>query len=73
MELQPSAATAAADTHASSHTHDDGEQHISFTLPRADGGKDAWLVLASCFVLEATVWGTDGSRFPCCYCQGQVS
>jgi len=26
-------------------------------LPRADGGKDAWLVLAGCFVLEALVWG----------------
>lgn len=28
-----------------------------FTLPRADGGKDAWLVLFSCFILEALVWG----------------
>jgi hypothetical protein len=27
-------------------------------LPRADGGKDAWLVLAGCFVLEALVWGS---------------
>lgn len=27
------------------------------SLPRADGGKDAWLVLLSCFVLEAIVWG----------------
>lgn len=26
-------------------------------LPRVDGGKDAWLVLAGCFVLEALVWG----------------
>ncbi|KAH8883101.1 MFS monocarboxylate transporter [Thozetella sp. PMI_491] len=28
-----------------------------FSLPRADGGKDAWLVLTACFILEALVWG----------------
>lgn len=28
-----------------------------FSLARADGGKDAWLVLAGCFILEALVWG----------------
>ena len=27
------------------------------TLPRADGGRDAWLALFGCFVLEALVWG----------------
>lgn len=27
------------------------------SLPRADGGKDAWLALAACFTLEALVWG----------------
>jgi len=26
-------------------------------LPRADGGKEAWLVLSGCFVLEVLVWG----------------
>jgi hypothetical protein len=26
-------------------------------LPRADGGKDAWLFLAACFVLEMMIWG----------------
>lgn len=30
-------------------------------LPRADGGKDAWLVLFGCFVLEALVWGLPNS------------
>lgn len=25
--------------------------------PRADGGRDAWLFLAGCFVLEAMIWG----------------
>ncbi|KAF2223479.1 major facilitator superfamily domain-containing protein [Elsinoe ampelina] len=28
-----------------------------FSLPPADGGKDAWLVLLACFILEALVWG----------------
>ncbi|CRG83535.1 Monocarboxylate transporter 10 [Talaromyces islandicus] len=26
-------------------------------LPPADGGKDAWLFLAACFIIEALVWG----------------
>jgi hypothetical protein len=26
-------------------------------LPRADGGKEAWLFLAGCFTIEALVWG----------------
>jgi hypothetical protein len=26
-------------------------------LPRADGGKDAWLFLCGCFTIEALVWG----------------
>lgn len=38
-------------------THPDGDDVQARTLPRADGGKDAWLVLAGCFVLEALVWG----------------
>lgn len=28
-----------------------------FSLPPVDGGKDAWLFLAACFVMEALVWG----------------
>lgn len=28
-----------------------------FSLPCADGGKDAWLFLAACFIVEALVWG----------------
>ena len=26
-------------------------------VPRADGGKDAWLFLASTFIVEAMIWG----------------
>jgi hypothetical protein len=29
-----------------------------FSLPPVDGGKDAWLLLFSAFVLEILVWGT---------------
>jgi hypothetical protein len=28
-----------------------------FSLPRADGGKQAWFFLAGCFFVEALVWG----------------
>lgn len=31
--------------------------HHEFTLPKADGGKDAWMFLAAGFVVEALVWG----------------
>ncbi|KAF2733009.1 MFS general substrate transporter [Polyplosphaeria fusca] len=34
----------------------------SFSLPPTDGGKDAWLCLLACFMLEALIWG-----FPACY------
>lgn len=28
-----------------------------FSLPPADRGKDAWLFLAGCFMVEALIWG----------------
>jgi len=31
--------------------------HHGYSLPPVDGGKDAWLFLAACFVAEALVWG----------------
>lgn len=33
------------------------QNHEVQSLPRADGGKDAWSLLAACFLLEALVWG----------------
>ncbi|KXJ87399.1 major facilitator superfamily domain-containing protein [Microdochium bolleyi] len=30
---------------------------LEFSLPPADGGKDAWLFLAACWAVEALVWG----------------
>lgn len=32
--------------------------HELQSLPRVDGGKDAWLFLTGCFLLEALVWGS---------------
>lgn len=33
------------------------EEFEQTSLPRADGGKDAWSFLAGCFFIEALVWG----------------
>jgi hypothetical protein len=33
------------------------EGRQEFSLPPADGGKDAWLFLAAAFFLEALIWG----------------
>jgi hypothetical protein len=39
---------------------EDGEV---FSLPPADGGKDAWLFLASCVIFEAVSWGKSVASF----------
>lgn len=36
---------------------EDGDAHEMPSLPPVDGGKDAWLFLAACFMIEALVWG----------------
>ena len=28
-----------------------------FSLPQADGGREAWSFLAACFAVEALIWG----------------
>lgn len=33
------------------------ENRLEFSLPRVDGGKEAWLFLAGSFFIEALVWG----------------
>ncbi|KAF2002381.1 hypothetical protein P154DRAFT_521176 [Amniculicola lignicola CBS 123094] len=33
------------------------DENTGFSLPPADGGKNAWLVLFCCFMLEALIWG----------------
>jgi len=41
------------------HELDDGAtgHGHAFSLPQADGGKQAWLFLGACFIVEALVWG----------------
>ena len=34
----------------------EGEQE-QLVLPKADGGRQAWLVLTACFFIEALIWG----------------
>ncbi|APA08673.1 hypothetical protein sscle_04g034430 [Sclerotinia sclerotiorum 1980 UF-70] len=34
-----------------------GLENTESNIPRADGGRDAWLFLAACFVFEALIWG----------------
>ena len=34
-----------------------GQEYENASLPKADGGKDAWLFLAGCFCIEALTWG----------------
>ena len=42
--------------------HQPPNSDAAFSLPPTDGGKDAWLCLIACFMLEAMIWG-----FPSCY------
>lgn len=37
------------------------EINEGFSLPPADGGKDAWLFLFACFMLEGMIWGFPAS------------
>jgi hypothetical protein len=37
--------------------HDHANSDEGFSLPPTDGGKDAWLCLFACFMLEALIWG----------------
>lgn len=39
------------------HPTEEHQNRHEFSLPQADSGRDAWLFLAACFVVEALVWG----------------
>jgi hypothetical protein len=41
--------------------HDHTNSDEGFSLPPTDGGKDAWLCLFACFMLEALIWGFPAS------------
>jgi len=45
----------------SRHSHNEEYEHRRVSLPRADGGKDAWWFLAGCFLIEALTWGEHDS------------
>jgi hypothetical protein len=57
MDTQPERKSECIPTPIIQPMHIDCEALRTRPLPRADGGKDAWLVLAGCFVLEVLVWG----------------
>jgi hypothetical protein len=40
------------------------DSHEGFSLPPTDTGKDAWLFLLACFMLEALIWGTSRTDAP---------
>jgi hypothetical protein len=63
MDIHPERKIESIPTPIIQPMHIDCEDAHTRPLPRADGGKDAWLVLAGCFVLEVLVWGyeTDDS------------
>jgi hypothetical protein len=55
---QPS--SSATPTHVASLENEPVDAYRSnegFSLPPTDGGKDAWLCLFACFMLEALIWG----------------
>lgn len=41
----------------SRHSQVHGQEFENASLPKADGGKHAWLFLAGCFCIEALTWG----------------
>lgn len=54
----------------SRHSRIEEREHSSGSLPRADGGKDAWWFLAGCFLIEALTWGKHEPRLLTrCYCK----
>lgn len=40
-----------------------GTDNTDGNVPRADGGRDAWLFLAACFLFEALIWGKRSSPY----------
>lgn len=57
------------DTESGASSVEDGQRNP----PRADGGREAWLFLGGCFVLEALVWGKFAESFiPTCSDQTEI-
>lgn len=56
-----SSATATGVEPLENDLNDPSNSNEGFSLSPTDGGKDAWLCLFACFMLEALIWGA----FPC--------
>ena len=59
--LSSSSATATGVELLQNDLDDHSNSNEGFSLSPTDGGKEAWLCLFACFILEALIWGT----FPC--------
>lgn len=57
---QQSEASLGLDAEQDEYVH---EADLGFSLPPTDGGKDAWLFLFACFMLEGLIWGMHSTRF----------
>ena len=58
-QYSPSPSSAVpADVELTNATNSAAESSEGFSLPPTDTGKDAWLFLFACFMLEALIWGT---------------
>ena len=53
----PSSATATGVESLQNDLDDPSNSNQEFSLSPTDGGKDAWLCLCACFMLEALIWG----------------
>jgi hypothetical protein len=53
----PSSATSTGVEPLQNDPDDPSNSNEGFSLPPTDGGKDAWLCLFACFMLEALIWG----------------
>lgn len=58
---QPSSAATTDIELLQENDHSQPNSDNGFSLPSTDGGKDAWLCLFSCFMLEAMIWGFPSS------------
>lgn len=59
---QPLAATLTDVEQLPNDATNPSDPNEGFSLPPTDGGKNAWLCLISCFMLEALIWGASRHR-----------
>ncbi|KAK2757957.1 hypothetical protein FQN54_004363 [Arachnomyces sp. PD_36] len=57
IELQPQASSSPSQMHEDGRLSSNEDVQQGHDLPPIDGGRDAWLVLAGCALLQVPVWG----------------